>query len=155
MFETVAGVDDAAVIDALGVAARQENAAAARRLAWMGELYARRAPDEDDERLMWAIDGYANVVAEISAALNISRGRASGQLEYAIALRERLPKVLAVFLTGVLDVRMITALVRRTRNVDDEVIARLDGLLATHAPAWMRESGPKLEERIDMWVTKL
>src|SRR5262249_18347937 len=101
------------------------------------------------------IDGYANVVAEISAALNISRGRASGQLDYAIALRERLPKVLAVFLTGALDGRVITALGRRADNVADEFIARLGAVLATHAPKWMRASGPKLSERIDLWIEKL
>ena len=141
MFGLMAGVGDAAVIDVLGLSAREENAAAARRLAWMGELYARRSPDEETERLSWAVDGFANLVAEISAALSISRGRASGQLEYAIALRERLPRVLQVFLTGALDVRMITALVRRTRNVEDQALPRLDALLARHAPKWMRMSG--------------
>ena len=43
-------LEDAAVIDALGSSAREENAACARRLAWMGELYARRAPEDDSER---------------------------------------------------------------------------------------------------------
>ena len=100
----MAAVDDAAVIDALGSSAREENAACARGSAWMGELYARRAPGDDVERACWAIDGHANVVAEISAALNVSRGRASGQLHLAIALRERLPAVLEVFRAG----RLIT-----------------------------------------------
>ena len=59
-------LEDAAVIDALGSSAREENAACARRLAWMGELYARRAPEDDSERTCWAIDGHANVVAEVS-----------------------------------------------------------------------------------------
>ena len=66
-------LDDAAVIDRLGALSREENAACGRRLAWMGELYARRAPEDDVERINWAIDGHANVVAEISAAVNISR----------------------------------------------------------------------------------
>ena len=73
-----------------GSAACEENAACGRRLMAIGELYARRAPEEDVERITWAIDGHANVVAEISAALNISRGRAAGQLRYAIDLRELL-----------------------------------------------------------------
>ena len=74
----LAMVDDAAVIDGLGSSAREENAACGRRMAAMGELFARRAPEDDVERSCWAIDGHANVVAEISAALNISRGRAAG-----------------------------------------------------------------------------
>jgi Domain of unknown function (DUF222) len=153
--DDAARLDDAAVIDAMGSSAREENAACARRLAWMGELYARRAPEDDDERTCWAIDGHANVVAEISAALNVSRGRAAGQLQYAIALRERLPKVLAVFLTGVIDFRMMAALVNRSDNVTDpQRLAKLDAAFAKWAPKWMKMSGPKLTERIDMWVEK-
>jgi hypothetical protein len=90
MFESL---EDAGVVDAMGSAACAENAACGRRLMAIPELYARRAPEEDVDRINWAIDGHANVVAEISAALNISRGRAAGQLRYAIDLRERLPKV--------------------------------------------------------------
>ncbi len=159
MFESelaaLATVDDAAVIDGLGSSAREENAACGRRMAAMGELYARRAPEDDVERSCWAIDGHANVVAEISAALNISRGRAAGQLQFAIALRERLPRVAEVLARGAIDLRMMAALVNRSDNVTDpEVLARLDAVLARWAPRWMRLSGPGLSERIDMWVEK-
>jgi hypothetical protein len=148
-------LDDAGVIDVLGSSAREENAGCARRLVAMGELYARRAPEDDVELINWAIDGHACVVAEISAALNISRGRAAGQLSYAIALRERLPKVAEVFGTGAIDFRMMAALVHRSDNVTDPaVLARLDAALAHWAPTWMKMSGPKLSERIDMWVEK-
>jgi hypothetical protein len=116
MFESLS---DAAVIDGMGSAAREENAACGQRLMWMGELYARRAPEDQDDRLNWAIDGHANVVAEISAALNISRGRAAGQLRYAIALREQLPKVAEMFATGAIDFRMMAELVNRSDNVTD------------------------------------
>ncbi len=120
----------------------------------MGELYVRRAPEDDAERSNWAIDGHANVVAEISAALRISRGRAGAQLRYAIALRERLPTVAEVFGAGAIDFRMMAALVARSDIVDDEAIGKLDAAFARHAPSWMRMSGPKLTERIDMWVEK-
>ena len=121
----------------------------------IGELYARRAPEEDVERINWAIDGHANVVAEISAALNISRGRAAGQLRYAIDLRERLPKVAEVFATGAIDFRMMAELVNRGANVTDpDLLANLDAAFAQWAPSWMKMSGPTLTERIDMWVAK-
>ncbi len=97
MFESI---DDAGVVDAITAASREENAACGRRMMWMGELYARRSPEDDVEKINWAVDGHANVVAEISAALNISRGRASSQLQYAIELRERLPRVGEVFAAG-------------------------------------------------------
>jgi Domain of unknown function (DUF222) len=146
---------DAAVVDAMAAASREENAECARRLAAIGELYARRAPEEDDERFNWAVDGHASLVAEISAALNISRGRAAGQLHFAIALRERLPQIAAVFGTGTIDDRMMAALVSRTDNVEEpDALAKLDAALAKWAPKWMKMSGPKLSERIDMWVAK-
>jgi hypothetical protein len=118
-------------------------------------LYARRAPEDDVERINWAVDGHANAVAEISAALNISRGRAAGQLRYAIDLRERLPKVAAVFAAGTIDFRMMAELVNRGENVTDaDLLAKLDAAFAQWAPRWMKLSGPKLTERIAMWVAK-
>jgi hypothetical protein len=151
MFE----VDDAGVVDAMRSAACEENAACGRRLMWMGELYARRAPEDEVDRINWAIDGHANVVAEISAALNISRGRAAGQLRYAIDLRERLPKVAEVFATGAIDFRMMAALVNRSENVTQpDLLAKLDQAFAKWAPTWTKMSGPKLTERVDMWVEK-
>lgn len=90
---------DAALIDAMGVASRAESAAIARRLAAVGELYARRAQELAD-RNFWRTDPWEEVAAEVSAAQNISRGRASGQIGYARALRDKLPEVAAVFATG-------------------------------------------------------
>jgi hypothetical protein len=152
MFEAV---DDVGVLNAMTSATREENAACGQRFLWMGELYARRAPEDDVEKINWAIDGHANVVAEISAALNISRGRAAGQLRYAIDLREQLPKVAEVFATGAIDFRMMAELVNRSDNViDRERLAKLDAAFAKWSPTWMEMSGPKLTERIDMWVEK-
>lgn len=150
------GLDDVAVAEAITTSSREQSAACGRELMAIGELYARRAPEDDDERANWAIDGHANVVAEIAAALNISRGRAANRLHYAIDLRERLPKVAEAFARGEIDFRMMTALVSRSSNVeDDDRLARLDAAFAKWAPKWMKLSGPKLEERIDMWVEKI
>ena len=150
-----AGVGDAAVVDAFAAAAREQNARCGRELAAIGELYARRAPEDDCERENWAIDGHENVVAEVGAALGISRGRARGRLRYAIALRERLPRVAEVFAQGLIDFRLMAAVVSRTELVEDrELIAKLDAAIARHAPKWMRLSEPKLFERIDWWVLR-
>jgi len=153
MFDSL---DDAAVLATMGVAAREENAACGRRLEAMGELYARRAPEDETERINWAIDGHESIVAEISAELHISRGRARGQLRYAIHLREKLPAVLGVFTTGAIDMRMVIAIVNRVALVTDPaLLGKLDAALARWAPKWMRLSGPKLEERIDWWVQRV
>jgi hypothetical protein len=63
---------DAALIDAMGEATREESAAIARRFALIGELDARRA-EQLAERNWWRTDPYEEVTAEISAAQNISR----------------------------------------------------------------------------------
>ncbi|MGH3957712.1 HNH endonuclease signature motif containing protein [Mycobacterium sp.] len=149
------GLDDAGVVDAITAASRRQNAMCARELAAIGELYTRRATEDDVDRSNWAIDGHENVVAEVAAALGISRGRARGRLRYAIALRERLPRVAEVFARGDIDFRVMAAVVCRTELVDDPVlIAKLDAAIARHGPKWMRLSEPKLLERIDMWVAR-
>ena len=114
MFE---GVDDVAVVTAIARAGRAQNALCARELVAIGELYARRAPSDDVERQNWVIDGHENVVAEVAAALRISRGRARGRLRYAIVLRERLPRVAKAFASGLIDYRMMAAVVHRTELV--------------------------------------
>ncbi len=150
-----AAVDDAGVVDVITAAAREQNASCGRELAAIGELYARRAPEDDSDRLDWAIDGHENVVAEIAAALGISRGRARGRLRYAIALRERLPRIAEVFAHGLIDFRLMAAVVSRTELIENpDVIAKLDAAIARHAPKWMRLSEPKLFERIDWWVLR-
>ncbi len=152
---TFAGVDDAGVVDAITDAARRQNVMCARELAAAGELYARRAPEDDVDRQNWAIDGHENVVAEIAAALHISRGRARGRLRYAIVLRERLPRIAEIFARGLIDFRMMSAVVSRTELIEDPILlVKLDAAIARHAPNWMRLSGPKLFERIDMWVVR-
>jgi hypothetical protein len=59
-----------------------------------------------------------------------------------------------VFATGAIDVRMVATIIARTENVEDELIAELDAALAQRAPKWMKLSGPKLRDRIDVFVAK-
>ncbi len=152
MFDTM---DDAEVVDVITDATRTQNAACAKELAAIGELYARRAPADDAERFNWAVDGHENVVAEVAAALRISRARAAGRLRYAIVLRERLPRVAEVFARGDIDFRVMAAVVYRTELVRDAgLVAMLDAAVARDAPRWMRLSKPKVMERIDMWVAR-
>src|SRR5215470_16445145 len=99
MFETFA---DAELIDAMGEATRDESAMIAQRLAAVGELDARRARELAECRL-WRTDPFDEVAAEVSAAQNISRGRAANQIHVARVLRDDLPKVAAVFATGEID----------------------------------------------------
>ena len=150
MFEPVA---DADLIDVMGEATRDESTEIAQRLLAVGELYARRAV-EWAERNLWCTDPCDAVAAEVSAAQNISHARATGQIAYARALRERLPLVAKVFARGVIDFRMVLTIINRTENVDGEVMPALDAALARHVERWMKLSGPKLRDRVDLWVAK-
>jgi hypothetical protein len=85
---------------------------------------------------------------------NISRARAGGQIRFGRALREELPAVAAVFATGAIDFRLVSVIIARTENVDQSVKAGLDAALAAHAIKWMKLSGPKLRDRLDLWVAK-
>ncbi|MDR3661295.1 MAG: DUF222 domain-containing protein [Mycobacterium sp.] len=151
MFESK-GIQDpaAAAVDAIALATREENAAGARRLAAIGELYALRAPEYDVDRLNWVIDGFTGLVVEVAAALGVSRCRARAQVERAVTLRERLPKVAQVYAKGLIDAVMVAMIVSRTDLiVDDEVARRVDAELAAKIVRWGRLSKPKMQARID------
>ncbi|OBA86095.1 hypothetical protein A5662_03425 [Mycobacteriaceae bacterium 1482268.1] len=150
MFESFA---DAELINAMGEATRDESAMIAQRLAAVAELDARRARELADRNL-WRTDPFEEVAAEVSAAQNISRGRAANQIHMARALRDELPRVAAVFATGEIDYRMVSTIIRRTENVEDDVKPELDAAIARRCRKWMRLSKPKLIERVDLWVTK-
>ena len=150
MFESLDPDPAVAAVDAIMTTSREENAAGARRLAAIGDLYALRAPEDDIEKQCWVIDGYAGLVVEVAAALGVSRHRAKAQLEKAIALRERLPNVAAVYAKGLVDAVMIAMIITRTDLIlDDAVAARVDEQLAAKISRWGRLSLPKMEKRID------
>ena len=132
----------------MGEATRDEPTAIAQRLLLVGELYARRA-QELAETFWWRTDPTEEVAAAISAAQIISPARAVGRIRYGRTLWERLPQVAKVFVGGVIDFRMVSTIIARTENAEDEVMTRLDAALAGHAAKWMRLSGPKLRDRLD------
>ncbi|MDT5208127.1 MAG: hypothetical protein QOF67_542, partial [Mycobacterium sp.] len=59
-----------------------------------------------------------------------------------------------VFLSGTIDFRMVSTIISRTENVDHAAMAELDDAIARHCVKWMKLSGPKLSDRVDLWVTK-
>jgi hypothetical protein len=59
-----------------------------------------------------------------------------------------------LFASGVIDIRMVATVINRTSNVTDESIGAVDCALAAHAAKWMKLSGPKLADRIDLWIAK-
>lgn len=142
--------DPAALIDAMAVAARAESMAIAQRFEAIAALHRERCRNEEAQ--FWHTDVFEAVAAEVSAAQNISRGRARNQVRSAVWLHERLPQVAAVFARGDIDYRVLQAVIARTENVEDDIIAGLDESLARQVHKWMRLSKNKLRDRIDVWV---
>ena len=148
--------DDASTADLLtlmGEEAREESAAMGRRLALVAELYARRAREYEEAKFFFT-DVPVAVAAEISPVQNISHARALGQVRVAKALRERLPRVAEVFRRGWIDYRVVATIMSRTQNVEADIMVGLDEALAAKAEKWMKLSGPKLVDRVDMFVTR-
>lgn len=143
----------AELIDVMSAASRAESVAIAQRLSAVAALHADRARDFADRRL-WLCDAVTAVAAEVSAAQNISRARATGQVQTAVALYQRLPKVAAVFITGAIDYRMVSQIITRTENVDAAAMPAVDEAMAARAHSWMRLSKRKLRDRLDLWVAK-
>jgi len=124
-------------------------------LAAIAELYERRqVPVEDGQgRELWRFDVWDAVAAEVAAAQCTTAGVASGLLHYAVCLRERLPRVAAVFATGVLDYRTVRMIVSRTLlAVEPEVMAAIDAELAEAIRTWGPMSVTKMVQAVDRIV---
>ncbi|SEP75396.1 protein of unknown function [Mycobacterium sp. 88mf] len=146
---------DAALIDAVEHHTRTEAVEAAARLAVIAEIVARHCDDEDDTSAYRAIDGWETATAAISAACNLSRGAASAQMRIAQALRERLPKVAAVFAHGDISAKVVSTITWRTQLVtDDDALALIDTALAGAATTYGALTTTKTEQAIDVWVEK-
>ena len=154
--DSLAEADDATVVAAIEGWGRAEAAIAARRHAAVAELISRRcAGNEDDERSHWACDQWDAAAAEIGAALNLSPRRASTQMYLAQSLRERLPRVAALFLRGRISARLVAAISWRTHLVtDDQAMSLIDADVAHIAETWGPLSDTKLEQAIDALVDK-
>ena len=132
-----------------------EAAAGARRLAAIAELVARRVEPDGDERWYWACDPWDSAAAEVAAALNIGHRAASGLMHQALALRDRLPAVAALYREGQLSSRLVSVLTWRTQLVEDaEALALIDAGLAQAGTRWGPLSAYKLEQAIDALVER-
>ncbi|MEX3742773.1 DUF222 domain-containing protein, partial [Mycolicibacterium porcinum] len=146
---------DAALIDTLEHHTRAEATEAAARLATIAEIVARHCDDEDELSAHCAIDGWETANAAVSAACNLSRRAASAQMRIAQALRDRLPKVAAVFARGDISEKTISTITWHTQLVTDEdALGLIDTALAGAATTYGALSSTKAQQAIDVWVEK-
>jgi len=146
--------ESAALVDRIGGSWRAQNRGAAAALTAIGELFAyrlTRCSDTED----WAVDTEAAVSAEVAAALRISQSLAAGQLRYARAMHERLPRLAEVFKAGDIDQRTFATIVYRTDLITDgEVLATVDGQLVLAVLRWPSMTRARLAGYIDKVVAK-
>ncbi|WP_082972727.1 HNH endonuclease signature motif containing protein, partial [Mycobacterium sp. E2497] len=146
--------ESSGLLERVSWCARAENRAAAAQLCCVGELFAYRL-SRCGETEEWAVDTEAAVAAEIAAELRISQGMAASRVRYARAMRERLPKVGAVFKAGEIDFRMFQTLVFRTDLITDaEVLAAVDVQLAANVVRWPSLTQGRLGAQVDKIVAR-
>lgn len=154
-FSQLAGLTAAELIDAATATARAENAACARKLATMAEMFIRRTGLAPEERLDWWADPDSAVTAELAAAHHITQGLALHQTYRGVVLRDRLPKIGALFLAGSISDLQVRAIINRTDwIVDDDLVAAVDADLADEILGWGPLSIKKTDTAIDDIVAR-
>jgi hypothetical protein len=152
-FEPSDTAESRALLTSICASARAANQDDARTLASIAELFELRRR-ERGEREDWAVDTWAAVGSEVSAALRIRLGRAGSYMTYGLAMRQ-LPEVAAVFIAGDIDMQMFQTVVFRTGLItDDAVLAEVDRTLAARAARWPSMTDGKLASEIDRIVIK-
>ncbi|OBB93487.1 HNH endonuclease signature motif containing protein [Mycobacterium sp. 852002-40037_SCH5390672] len=142
------------LLDRIGAAARAENRAAAAQLVAIGELFVYRL-SRCSETEEWAVDTQAAVAAEVAAELRIGQGLAASRVRYARAMRERLPKVGAVFAAGDIDYRMFQTIAFHTDLITDpDVLGAVDAELAANVTRWPSLSQGRLAAQVDKVVAR-
>ncbi|MGH3641083.1 MAG: DUF222 domain-containing protein [Mycobacterium sp.] len=155
--DLVAGTSGTSGGAALDAWTRVESAACARRVTVMvSMLDAVHAASGAVDRDQWCLDNWSAVCSHIGAAQRFTNGIASSMLLVGVALRDRLPKTLALFLDGLIDFRMVKAIVARSVNVaDPEAQRALDCALAEALTSWGPMSVDRAEQAIDALVEEV
>ncbi|MCV7176790.1 DUF222 domain-containing protein [Mycolicibacterium sphagni] len=141
------------VIAAIAEGARMAAQGEGRRLAGIAELVRERCGDQ--EHAWWACDDWDAAAAEVSAILGVTHGRASAQMNLALSLRDRLPRVNALLMAGTVSYRVCEAIANRTDLIGDKAILGLvDRAIAEHVVSWGPMSNLALQRAIDFWVDR-
>jgi hypothetical protein len=143
-----------ATIQLLRAAARAENRAAGQRLAVIGDLDLLWLK-QFGERETWGTDTHDAITDEIAATLGITRGMADSYLDYARAMRLRLPRVGALLVAGDIDYRTFQTIVYRTDLIaDPDVLAAVDATLAAKVTRWPGITQGRLGGYVDRIVAR-
>ena len=121
----------------------------------VGMLDAAHAADGSVNRDQWCLDNWAAVCAHIGAAQRLTGGAASGLLLIGTALRDRFPKVGAVFAAGLIGYSLARVIVSRGALVKNPVaLYALDTALARALRTWEPLSQEKTAQAVDAFVAR-
>ncbi|MCG7595600.1 HNH endonuclease signature motif containing protein [Mycobacterium sp. PSTR-4-N] len=149
MFD-LARVVEADLVEVMTSSAAAAARAEAMKLAAIAELWRRR---RRPERERWVCADWDAAAAEVGAALGISAGRASVQMDLAVAMRDRFPRLGALLADGQVSLDVVRAVVSRTALVlDPSTLRLLDHHFAEAVAGWGVLSQKKLEAAIDVWI---
>jgi len=147
--------ESAALLEHACAAARTEAQATARRLNAIADLMELRTRQYGD-RAEWVADLWDAMVAELAAALRVSRALASSYLSDAEVLRERLPKVGECLAAGDINFAMFRVIAHRTALITDQkALAAVDAQVALRAPRWPSLTRGNLAIRVDAIVAEV
>ena len=114
------------------------------------------AAEGSAERDQWCMDNWSAVTAHIGVAARMTSGTASNMLLVGIALRERFPKVSALFSAGLVSYQVVRAMVTRSANVvDPDALRSLDEQLSQAFQQWEPLSVDKTEKTIDAIIAEV
>jgi hypothetical protein len=163
MFESLPAVidglrgssDAAALVDAAVDWGKTGAACEAQRLSIIAEFAALWLDQAGEDTSLWAVDEEDNVVAQIGIAFGVSARWALGDLEVGAAMRERFPRLAALFLRGEISAKVMATVVDRTVLVcDEKALALIDAACVAAATTcgWSGLSYYTLKNAIDVWV---
>ncbi|CAN5788606.1 hypothetical protein BH10ACT9_BH10ACT9_60830 [soil metagenome] len=158
MISTVtASMDAAALVAAATDWGKVGAAAEAQRLSFIAAFAADWLTGAGEDTELCAIDAEDEVIAEIGAAFGISPGWAARDLEIGAAMRERFPRLAALFLEGEVSAKVMATVVDRTVLVcDEQALALIDQACVEAATTcgWSGLSYYKLKNAVDVWVER-
>ncbi|MGK2880129.1 MAG: DUF222 domain-containing protein [Mycobacterium sp.] len=152
MFDSeLSSLDDAGLVAVIAAESRAEAAAAGRRAAaigWLAASFEKAYTLNNGDLLDW----YAFTVAEVAAAIQVTDKAARRQVSIALALRDRLPKVAALYRQGVISSRLVSTITWRTVSVSDDAVLLVDTALADNVTSWGSMTDAQVKGAVDMWV---
>ncbi|WP_176562288.1 HNH endonuclease signature motif containing protein, partial [Mycolicibacterium palauense] len=148
---------DGDVVAAAVAAHRQESVLTARKLAAVAHLLQRRISEElaREQDMSSVITAFSRTAAEVAAALNLSAAAARRLVTAAEALDVRLPAVAAQFADGHVDWATVQVIIARTDLVDEQLVVRVDAVLAEELHTWSSWSRRRIIDAVDTAVATL